>query len=338
MDKFYPASNDGMFKLLFGTEENVKFLKILICEILSIAEEEIEDIYILNPEIPKENLNMKSVRLDIRSLIKFKGTNGLVNVEMQTVTYLDIFERALYYWASIHRDALNIGQEYLETKKTISIWILSQNIDQKPIYHRTAVLKEKNTNEIMSDNLEIHFIELPKMEFPEDKMLDKGKSILKILALNTWEEINAMQQNINITETNQIIEKIAAYNESRTLRQIVEQREQAQRDELREMFLQQKIQQAEKKNLALQFIIELAKGFAELPEYVKQSNEKCTVFDFIRIITTDSVTSTALENISQQLADIIVKFENNGGTIEELSIEVEIPTEDLLAFKNKYTV
>jgi hypothetical protein len=103
-------------------------------------------------------------------------------------------------------------------------------------------------------------------------------------------------------------------------------------DELREMYLQQK---EKKEHFLFLFFKEIAKGLAELPEYVRQQNNgKCTIIDFIRIITRDSNSTVA--NIPQQLADILVKFENVGGTIEELSREAEIPAEDLIAFRNKY--
>jgi len=74
--------------------------------VLRIAPNEIIRLKILNPELPPNYVDYKSVRLDI--LLETK--KEIINIEMQSTSKEDYKERVLFYWARIYNDELKTGK------------------------------------------------------------------------------------------------------------------------------------------------------------------------------------------------------------------------------------
>ena len=71
-------------------------------------------------------------------------------------------KRTLFYWSKLFSGQLEKGHDYAELKKTITINILDFEYLKTNQYHNVYHLREDNTGHILTDVLEIHFIELPK--------------------------------------------------------------------------------------------------------------------------------------------------------------------------------
>ncbi|MGR3912511.1 MAG: Rpn family recombination-promoting nuclease/putative transposase [Candidatus Rhabdochlamydia sp.] len=158
MEKISPRV-DIAFKKIFGVEENKDLLISLINSILA-EEDQVTEITLLNPYNPGEFIGDKGSILDIKA----KGVDGRrFNIEMQLSDEGAYDKRALYYWGRLYTEQLKIGVGYGTLSKAIGIHILNFNsipFDDK--YHHAFQIKEKETNHVYFEDLELHTIELKK--------------------------------------------------------------------------------------------------------------------------------------------------------------------------------
>ena len=83
MNDIIPATNDVIFKALFV--RNPDLLKSFLSAVLKLNTQEIKNIKIINPELPPNYADFKSVRLDI--LLETKTET--INIEMQSTNKED---------------------------------------------------------------------------------------------------------------------------------------------------------------------------------------------------------------------------------------------------------
>ena len=109
---------DGVFKIVFGSNERTELLKDFL---ESILEEKITNIAITNEvalnKIHKDNKGMK---LDVIAEINEKDK---IHVEMQNRNEYNIEERTYGYSSGLYFDSLKEGNSYSNYKKTVIIWI-----------------------------------------------------------------------------------------------------------------------------------------------------------------------------------------------------------------------
>ena len=153
---------DYAFKLIFGKQGNEPILIAFLNATLKLrCENQIKTVTLLNPEMNKEyNCDKKSV-MDIRAVTN-EGIH--VNIEIQLANKHDMERRTLYYWAKMYTLQMREGMSYQELANTITINILDFNyINQTRNYHSVFRLFEKEEGFELTEALEIHFIELPKL-------------------------------------------------------------------------------------------------------------------------------------------------------------------------------
>ncbi|MCL2053178.1 MAG: Rpn family recombination-promoting nuclease/putative transposase [Oscillospiraceae bacterium] len=347
-ERFHLPSNDLMFKMLFAASDGAKErLKILICEILSLNPNDIEELVINNAELPPPDVKIRHLRFDILATIKLYGKAELLNVEMQRITKLDLYDRALYQWARIHQIGLLSGEAFTEVRKTISIWLLSENIDNSNRCHRIGMIKDLETNEIMSDKLEFHFIELAKYDFSNVLDTETGKLFLKVLASTSKEELDMIQNaTANSAYIQDLIYRINAMNKDEKSRLILEQRQEELLYELREQQLLRDKAAAEKAKtiaehakttaeLLAKFVEEFYKTAISLPEHVKKETGKdCTPFDFFKVTVQDTV--YCFNEVSKRLAGYISSLLELDVSIADIAQKVNANPDDIMAFHKKY--
>ena len=200
--KILTLTNDLIFKKIFSKDECNSELKDLLEGIL---ETKIQKVEVKNPELPKNILGEKLARLDIKAKINDKIT---LDIEMQTRDEYNLGNRSLVYLSKLISPQLMPGDEYKYLKKTISIWILNFNFFKTNTYHNIAhmrfdkIKKEeyvdmgyKEENGLVTENAEIHFIELPK--FIEKKPGIKRKLDQWLWLLTRKEEKIKMAEKVN---------------------------------------------------------------------------------------------------------------------------------------------
>jgi len=82
-------------------------------------------------------------------------------------------KRTLYYWSKLYESQMKSGDPYSKLERTVTINILSFTyLENNNRYHNAYVLKEKTTNELLTDLQEVHFIELPKLNDDQFKTIE----------------------------------------------------------------------------------------------------------------------------------------------------------------------
>lgn len=166
---------DYAFKLLFGKQGNEPILIAFLNAVLKLPpESQITSVILLNPELNKEDKN--SV-LDIRA-VTAEGIQ--INVEIQLTNRHDMEKRSLYYWAKMYTLQMREGMAYQELANTITINILDFNyIKQTRNFHNVFRLFEKEEGFELTEALEIHFIELPKLLIKwKERMVSPWEDVL----------------------------------------------------------------------------------------------------------------------------------------------------------------
>ena len=124
-------------------------------------ESRIEGITIINPELNKEYKDDKKSILDVRA-VTIEGIQ--INIEIQLSNQYDMEKRSLFYWAEMYSRQMREGMAYKELVKAVTINILDYNyLNQTKNYHNVFHLYEDEEKFQLTDCLEMHFMELPKL-------------------------------------------------------------------------------------------------------------------------------------------------------------------------------
>lgn len=217
------AKLDIIFKKLFS--ENKDLLQDFLAKILDIPYESIDNITIINPELPPETLSGKFSRLDLT--MEFDGK--LVNIEIQVKNEPDFRDRTLFYWAKLYTSDLKRGEEYGELKQAITINIVNFSMFEDERYHREIVPRDKETGELFSDKFSIHFFELKKIGKKVNP--NDGKELWMQFINAESEEDFEMINSTNDPVMQKAINVIYDMSEDTKTREIARLREKALHDE-----------------------------------------------------------------------------------------------------------
>jgi predicted transposase/invertase (TIGR01784 family) len=152
---------DFVFKRIFGDERNKDVLVHFLNSIFESAHEPlIESVEILNPYLDKDALTDKMSVLDIRARTT---TRTLINIEIQLWNAGDMQKRTLYYWAKLYTGQMEEGDQYRTLQKSITVNVLDFITIENDQYHNVFHVREDKTGQLLTDALEIHFLELRKL-------------------------------------------------------------------------------------------------------------------------------------------------------------------------------
>ncbi len=172
--------NDLVFQKIFGTQKNSLITRHLLSLILN---REISDVNLdANKRMLKDNQDSKTCRLDVR--VKFNNGEDC-NIELQVAPYAYMAERMLEYWSGMYDMKIHSGDDYSVLKPSISILIANFKLEQLkyiPNYHTIWNLREKfYSSTILTDNIEMHILEIPKIENYEILKNDELAQWLKFI-------------------------------------------------------------------------------------------------------------------------------------------------------------
>jgi len=144
--------------MLFGRPEN----RVLLVSLLTAVLEPSSPIRSVEVEsgLGKEAVDDKGIALDIRVEL---DDGQQVDVEMQSQPRLARWERALYYWARMYAGQLRRGEEYDELCRCVVILILAFSDFEGERFHSCFRVLEVHDQTALSDQLELHVVELPKL-------------------------------------------------------------------------------------------------------------------------------------------------------------------------------
>ena len=151
--------NDIIFKAFFGKKGNEEFLIDFLEALLKIKITKIE----IQEDVNLEQLSVeeKGGRLDIQAIL---NDGVIANIEMQVRNNHNMEVRTTFYASKIMSRETSRGEDYRSIKKIILINILGYNMFKKydEYIHKTAIVLDGHREEIVIDNIEWWFIELPK--------------------------------------------------------------------------------------------------------------------------------------------------------------------------------
>lgn len=155
-------TNDYVFHRIFGHVGNEEITKGLIGTIIN---KDIRNIKIDETPITEQNIKDDKVGvLDIKARLNDKI---VCDVEMQVAKDTNIEKRIMFYWSKVYSSEIHKGQDYKMLHKTIVILIANFELDRLreiPKFHtKWQVREEEFRRIILTDTLEIHIIELPKL-------------------------------------------------------------------------------------------------------------------------------------------------------------------------------
>ncbi len=219
MKKILSPKLDIVFHMLFGEQRHERITKKLIEDVIG---EKVETIQLeQTPYLWGEQVNDKVGIIDIRATINNKNP---IDIEMQIADNKNIEKRLLFYWSKLYLKQLKEGEDYQELNRSISIIFLDYKIEklkELPTHTKWQIKESKNGGTILTEDLEIHIIELPKIKekleegslkkwilFLEDpegeetkKMAESEKEIKE--AIETLEEISSDEAKERMAELRQ---------------------------------------------------------------------------------------------------------------------------------------
>ena len=193
-----PITNDYIFKKIFSKKGNESILKDFLIAILEIPIEKVE----VQAEVTleKELEENKLGRLDILAVL---NDDTIVNIEIQVLNPNNFIERTLFYWSGNYYNNLKVGEKYERAKKTIAINILDYEQFEDGPYHEIARLRRDYQSKVLTDKIEIHFIQIPKFTKEKRGMETKLEQWLHFISQDNQKEVElAMKENKEIKKAN----------------------------------------------------------------------------------------------------------------------------------------
>lgn len=229
-NRLLKPTNDYVFKRIFGKKGNEDITTSFIEAVTGVRYDEInlEDTPILERDLFENKIGI----LDVKVIANKEND---IDLEMQVVKSEYIADRILWYWSKIYSNSIERGKSYNNTKRAICILIADFNLENLNLieeYHtKWNIREEKYSNIILTEKLEIHIIELEKLENiktlndTEKKLLNWCKFIKNPVEV----EDSIMSENEEIKKAKEELDKISQDAKERRLAEL---REKALMDEI----------------------------------------------------------------------------------------------------------
>jgi predicted transposase/invertase (TIGR01784 family) len=227
MSELLDPKVDFVFKRIFGSEENKDVLLAFLNESLKETEERrLTQIILVNTFIDKNAVKDKLSILDIRALT---NDNKQINLEIQLFDKHDIAKRTLYYWSKMYAGQLEESKIYKDLRKTITINIVNFQAVANKRYHNTFHLREDHTGQLLTEDIEIHFMELPKLE--GETLSSRDKLTNWLLFLKEPDKVKWEELEKDMPELKKAMTTLEYLSQDREARAIYEMRQKALMDE-----------------------------------------------------------------------------------------------------------
>jgi predicted transposase/invertase (TIGR01784 family) len=137
----------------------------------------------------------------------------------------------MFYWAGLYHGQLTSGQKFSDLRKTVVINVLAFDwFQDKERCHRAFHVRDDETGDLLSDDLEVHFLELEKVKRVRRRPKDALESWMVYLSNLEGEELEAIAMDNPGIRKALTIEQ--AFWQSKKERRLYELREKAIRDEV----------------------------------------------------------------------------------------------------------
>jgi len=217
--------NDFVFKAFFTDERNngllLQFLKAILGETIS-------SVKLTDPTIEIAHAEDKSSVMDLR-VVTNQGEH--INVEMQYQGHKAFPERMMMNWAKMYSSQDEVQKSYRELKKAIQI--VNFKLLPQSHFHSMFQLIDPEDRTIFSSHLEMHVLELPKLQV--ESMIDMNdleKWLLFMTSDKKTKEALAVESS-TLKEALSQIERLSQNPETRrmAISREIQLKDQLQREE-----------------------------------------------------------------------------------------------------------
>ncbi|MEZ2304238.1 MAG: Rpn family recombination-promoting nuclease/putative transposase [Microcoleus sp.] len=166
---FINPKTDYAFKKIFGSSESKDILISFLNAMIYDGNPTIEDLEIINPNLPPQVEGLKDSSLDVKAKL---ADDTLVIIEMQVLNVESFGQRILYNAAKTYASQLQKAQGYRMLKPVIALTITDFEMfkNSNQLISR-FVYKEEISNLPYPDNdLKLVFVELPKFTKQVDQL------------------------------------------------------------------------------------------------------------------------------------------------------------------------
>ena len=191
--------NDYFIRYFFGLKGDEDLLLSFINAIMIDSNfSTFVSVDILNPFNLSEKAGNKESIVDLKAITE---DGIIVIIEIQTYSTKNFFERTLYYWSKNYSSLLKQGNKYSKLRPVISINLIDDILFDKTDkrMHTCYLLKEKNTNKILTDHIQMHYVEIPKLDKDADIKTELKNWIL-FLKSNKEEDMSQLLKEDTIFE------------------------------------------------------------------------------------------------------------------------------------------
>ena len=162
---------DFVFKLLFGSPENVDLLIHLLNAVLD-PECPIVEVELINPYSKKAFQKDKLSIVDVKA----RDSSGVWYViEMQTTIPTELRNRLVLYTSDLYRQQMMKGDSYGSLRPAISICFLTESVfPEVSAGHLHFSLYDSFHQVSFGDQIQVHLIELSKYHVEEEDLSEAG--------------------------------------------------------------------------------------------------------------------------------------------------------------------
>ncbi|MFM9264710.1 Rpn family recombination-promoting nuclease/putative transposase [Tychonema sp. BBK16] len=166
---FINPKTDYAFKKIFGSSESKDILISFLNALIYDGNPTIEDLEIINPNLPPKIEGLKDSYLDVKAKLQ---DDTLVIIEMQVINVQSFGKRVFYNAAKTYSFQLQAAQAYRLLKPVIALTITDfEMFPENEDFISRFVLKEVDKNFTYPENeLDLVFVELPKFTKGEEQL------------------------------------------------------------------------------------------------------------------------------------------------------------------------
>ena len=219
---------DFVFKNIFGSQNHpeilISFLNATLKPIKKIIRVEIN-----KTDIEKQFIEDKYSRLDVKATT---SNDEIINIEIQLKNENNMIKRSLYYLSKMYEEQLNEKEDYSKLVRTVCINILNFKYLKTDKFHTGYRFKEIETNEELTDVMEVHFIEIPKLENSSD---EKDILVAWTEFLKDPESEIVRDLELSIDEIRQAKDELIRMSNDKKQRELYDMRANSLRDKISEL-------------------------------------------------------------------------------------------------------
>jgi len=197
--------NDYLFKLLLGSEENKTCLQDFLECILDMPAGMIADLELLDKELTKDAISDKTGILDVKLRLK-DGT--VIDIEIQNSWSAEFIPRTLFYWSKMYIEGFKEGEAYTSLTRCIVINLISQGFKLNNEVHSVYSVQEQNSHQLLTDLLEIHFLNLSAVKGANIRQSITTKKQEKLINWLRFIETDDKEERAMLATTSPILQML----------------------------------------------------------------------------------------------------------------------------------